>query len=78
MRSLLRHDLLFNLSVLCSFTHSWTPSTCLSPFWALRTQVNQAHLCFHRAHCKAEWKGKGRQAEAATCLGLLVFTEGLL
>lgn len=76
--SLLGHDLLLNLSVLCSFTHSWTLSTCLSPLWALRAQVNQAHLCFRRAHCKTEWQGKLRQAEATTCLGLLVFTEGLL
>lgn len=30
VRSLLGHDLLFDLSVLCSFTHSWTLSTrCL-------------------------------------------------
>lgn len=58
--------------------HSWTLSTCWCLCWALRTQVNQAHLCSHRAHGLAEQKGKLGKEEAATCLGVLVFTEGLL
>lgn len=76
--SLLGLDLLLSLSALRSFIRSGTLSTCLSPSWALRTRVNQAHLCFHRAHCKAKWKGKLRQAEATPCLDLLAFSEGLL
>lgn len=51
---------------------------CQCLCWALRTQVNQAHLCSHRTHGQAEEKGKMRQEEATTCLGVLVFTKRLL